>query len=108
MKKELKKKVAKKGDANKEKMGKVIAHIIMETDGNICSFEAKGRRCDVLGLLGSVIVSNEGMNELMSEVMPMVIEKKLEGLMGTMEKMAHAHEKAKKSSKKKVVSKKKK
>lgn len=108
MKKELKKKVSKKGDANKEEMGKVIAKIHLETDGRICSFKARGKRDDVLSLLASVMCSNEGFNELASEVMPMVIEKKLEGLMGTMEKMAHAHEKAKKSSKKKVVAKKKK
>lgn len=108
MKKELKKKVSKRGDANKEKMGKIVASITMETDGRICSFRARGGRCDVLNLLASVMISNEGFNELHSEVMPIVVKKKLGELFEHIEKHIEKNEgKPKKAAKKKVVAKKK-
>lgn len=110
MKKVLKKKFAKKGDSNKEKMRKVIASITMETDGNICGFYAKGGRCDVLNLLASVMISNEGFNQLHSEVMPIVMKKKLGELFDSIERHIEKNEgkPTKKVAKKKVVSKKKK
>lgn len=98
----------KKEDAvakqKKHVIGKIVAEIHFRSNGTAGDCAIKGSREDLLNLLINNLEHNEIFSDLMRDAMAFKVMHSLEHMIGDMEETL----KAKKSSKKKVVAKKKK